>query len=167
MCQTRKNARIRRASAQCNPAVSTENTAATIASRRVTGSSCGAIANTPPAVDSMTTPPPGAAPSITALASVCAQQLSSNPMSFADDTGFHSRLTALLAAVAASDSRFAFDRDGRPAALQAVRTALPAMEAELFDVILEDLACELAAVQEALYQVARAATSRDGRSAAP
>jgi hypothetical protein len=115
----------------------------------------------------MTTPPPGAAPSITALASACVQQLSSSPTSFADDTAFQSRLTALLAAVAAGDARFAFDRDGRPPALQAVRTALPAMEAELFDVILEDLACELAAVHEALYQVARAATSRDGRSAAP
>ena len=35
------------------------------------------------------------------------------------------------------------------------------MEAELFEVILEDLACELAATHEALYQVARVATSRD------
>jgi hypothetical protein len=41
------------------------------------------------------------------------------------------------------------------------------MEGELFDVILEDLACELAATREAMYHVVRAATSLDGRSEAP
>ena len=50
----------------------------------------------------------------------------------------------------------AFDRDGRPAALHAVREALPLMERDLLDAILEDHACELAAVREAMFEVARA-----------
>jgi hypothetical protein len=103
----------------------------------------------------MVTPPPDAAPPIAALASACARQLPVSPSNFdADSAGFRSSFDALLAAVAASDPRFTFDRDGRPPALQAVRNALPAMEAELFDVILEDLGCELAATREALYQLA-------------
>jgi hypothetical protein len=63
---------------------------------------------------------------------------------------------ALLHAVRATHERFAFDRDGRPGAVHAVREALPAMEREVFDAVLEDHACELAAVEEALYQFARA-----------
>ena len=63
---------------------------------------------------------------------------------------------ALLAAVRRSHQRFAFDRDGRPHAVHAVREALPMMERDLFDAVLEDHACELAAVEEALYQFARA-----------
>ena len=105
----------------------------------------------------MVTPSPDATPPIAALASACARQLPSSPTSFAADrAAFHTALDALLAAVAGSDARYAFDREGRPQALHAVRSALPAMEAELFDVILEDIACELAATQEALYQLARA-----------
>ena len=106
----------------------------------------------------MLTPPPDAAPPIAALASACAHQLPASPTTFAADrAGFQSSLEALLTAVAASDARLAFDRDGRPQAISAVRHALPATEAELFEAILEDLACELAAAQEALYQVAVAA----------
>lgn len=105
----------------------------------------------------MVTPPSDATPQIAALASACAHQLPSSPTSFAADRPFFtSTLDTLLAAVATTDARLAFDRDGRPQAVNAVRSALPAMEAELLDAILEDLACELAATQEALYQVALA-----------
>jgi len=105
----------------------------------------------------MTTGPSDAAPPITALASACSRQIPATPSTFAaDHASFKSAFDALLAAIAASDARFAFDRDGRPQALQAVRAALPAMEAELFEAILEDVACELAATQEALYQLALA-----------
>jgi hypothetical protein len=37
-----------------------------------------------------------------------------------------------------------------------VREALPLMQRELFDAVLEDHACEVAAVEEALFQVLRA-----------
>ena len=63
---------------------------------------------------------------------------------------------ALLHAVRKSHERFAFDRDGRPHAVNAVREALPMMERDLFDAVLEDHACEVAAVEEALYQLALA-----------
>ena len=115
----------------------------------------------------MVTPPSDAAPSIPALASACARHLAPGSTTFADDAVFRSQFSALLGAVAASGERYGFDRENRPGALQAVRRALPALEVELFDLILEDLACELAATQEALYQVARAATSPDRRSEGP
>jgi hypothetical protein len=63
---------------------------------------------------------------------------------------------ALLRAVAERGAAFAFDRDGRPSAIDAVRQALPAVERDLFDAILDDYACERAAVEEALYRVALA-----------
>ena len=63
---------------------------------------------------------------------------------------------ALLNAVRTTHERFAFDRDGRPGAINAVREALPMMERDLFEAVLEDQACELAAVEEALYQFALA-----------
>jgi hypothetical protein len=62
--------------------------------------------------------------------------------------------SALLDAVTRRDARFAFDREGRPAANGAVREALPDMERDHFEAVLEDHACELAAVEEALYQLA-------------
>jgi hypothetical protein len=49
---TPRNARTRRARAQCNLAAFTESTAATIASRREIALSCAAIANILPAGDS-------------------------------------------------------------------------------------------------------------------
>jgi len=58
-----------------------------------------------------------------------------------------------LTVVKNSDPRFAFDRDGRPGAIAAVRGALPTIERELFDAVLEDCACELAATREALFQM--------------
>src|SRR6186997_1464588 len=67
-----------------------------------------------------------------------------------------SEYLALLHAVRKTHARFAFDRDGRPGAVNAVREALPAMERDVFDAVLEDHACELAAVEEALFQLALA-----------
>jgi hypothetical protein len=66
----------------------------------------------------------------------------------------------LLNAVARLGPAYAFDREGRPAAIAAVREALPVMERDLFDAILDDLACERAAIEEALYRVARAYSRR-------
>jgi hypothetical protein len=89
------------------------------------------------------------------LLAACAQQIPARPQTFEDDrTKLAPHLDALMAAIRDSNQRFAFDRDGRPGAVTAVRHALPAMEADLFDAILEDVACELAAYQEALYQLA-------------
>ena len=45
---------------------------------------------------------------------------------------------------------------GGPDAINAVREALPMMERDLFDAVLEDHACEVAAIEEALYQFALA-----------
>jgi hypothetical protein len=113
----------------------------------------------------MTTPPDDAAPPIAALASACAARLPAAPSTFQTDTReFEAPWQGLLVAVARSDPRYGFDRDGRPGALRAVRSALPAMEAELFDAIMEDVGCELAAVQEALYRIAL--TLRDGSAPA-
>jgi hypothetical protein len=58
-----------------------------------------------------------------------------------------------LEAVRASHPQFAFDRDGRPGAIAAIRGALPSMERELFDAVMEDCECELAATREALFQM--------------
>ena len=63
---------------------------------------------------------------------------------------------ALLDAVKRLHARFAFDRDGRPGAINAVREALPVIERDLFEAVIEDHACEVAAVEEALYQFALA-----------
>ena len=52
-----------------------------------------------------------------------------------------------------SNAKFGFDREGRPGAIAAVRSALPAMERELFDAVMEDCECELAATREALFQI--------------
>jgi hypothetical protein len=69
---------------------------------------------------------------------------------------FQSEYDDLLRAVRDVNAKFAFDREGRPGALGAVREALPLMERELFDAVLDDHACEVAAIEEALYQVLRA-----------
>jgi hypothetical protein len=68
---------------------------------------------------------------------------------------FHGTLTA----VKNSHPKFAFDRDGRPGAIAAVRAALPTMERELFDAVMEDCECELAATREALFQMIAALRS--------
>jgi hypothetical protein len=100
-------------------------------------------------------------PSLDALAADCADRLPSTARSFADDAAtLEPALGALLTAVRSHHERFAFDRDGRPAAIAAIRHALPAMEGDLLDAVLEDVACELAAYQEALYQIAVAARQK-------
>ena len=58
-----------------------------------------------------------------------------------------------LDAVKTSNPKFAFDRDGRPGAIAAIRAALPTMERELFEAVIEDWECELAATREALFQM--------------
>ena len=91
----------------------------------------------------------------------CAETIQSAPGSFAADrAALAPHLDALIAALRKSDERFAFDSEGRPAAIAAVREALPANEAELLAAILDDVACELAVYQEALYRIAVAARRR-------
>jgi len=58
-----------------------------------------------------------------------------------------------LEAVKISDPKFAFDREGRPGAIAAVREALPLMERDLFDAVIEDFECELAAHRETLFRM--------------
>ena len=70
---------------------------------------------------------------------------------------------ALLRRIAQTAPEYAFDRAGRPFATEAVREALPAVERELFDAILEDFACERAAIEEGLYRVALAVARRGSR----
>jgi len=64
--------------------------------------------------------------------------------------------TALLDAIRTLHPRYAFEAEGRPSALEAVRHALPSMERDLFDAIVEDYGCEIAALREAAYQLVRA-----------
>jgi hypothetical protein len=91
------------------------------------------------------------------LARDCAGQMPASPRPLHDDLpAFERELTALIAAVAATHPRYTFDPDGRPGAIAAIRRALPAMEAELLDAVLEDVACELAANREAFYRVLQA-----------
>jgi hypothetical protein len=90
-------------------------------------------------------------------ADLAAARLTATDQSFGEASReFVSEYRELLRAVSSLGPRYAFDRDGRPAAIDAVRDALPVMERDLFDAILDDHACELAAVEEALYRVALA-----------
>lgn len=99
---------------------------------------------------------------LTTLARACAEQLPAEAQPPpARRAAWQAQLDALAAALSRADVRYAFDRDGRPGAIAAVRSALPAMEADLLDAILEDVTCELAAYQEALYRVALEARRRD------
>jgi hypothetical protein len=94
------------------------------------------------------------------LAAACARRLPRTPSSFHDDQpAFSAPFDALLAAVRQGGERFAFDLEGRPAALAAIRMALPAIEAELLDAVIEDVTCEMNARQEALYRIAIAASA--------
>jgi len=61
--------------------------------------------------------------------------------------------TRTLEAVRGTDARFVYDREGRPGAIAAIRGALPAIERELFDAVIEDCECELAATREAMFQM--------------
>jgi len=94
----------------------------------------------------------------------CLRQVTGTEQSFDEATAaFEPALRALIEAIREVSPRYAFDRRGRPDAVAAVRHALPAMEREIFEAVLEDHECELAAVREALYQLVLAAR----RSASP
>ena len=71
----------------------------------------------------------------------------------ADRDAIEQEFQRTLTAVKSSHPKFAFDRDGRPGAIAAVRGALPTIERELFDAVIEDCECELAATREALFQM--------------
>ena len=77
----------------------------------------------------------------------------------ADRDAIEQEFQRTLRAVKDSHPKFAFDRDGRPDAMAAVRAALPTMERELFDAVVEDCECELAATKEALFQMIATLTS--------
>jgi hypothetical protein len=94
-------------------------------------------------------------PEVKTLAAACAARL--QDVVAADAAALEPDFRALLEAVRQLDAAFNFDRDGRPAAIAAVRAALPLAERELLDAVIEDHACEVAAVHEAMFQVARAA----------
>jgi hypothetical protein len=96
---------------------------------------------------------------VTRRADACAERL----LAGAEDdavAGAAAEITALLDAVRQMDSRYAFDSEGRPSALTAVRHALPSMEGDLLEAIVEDHACEVAALREAMYQLVLAAGRR-------
>ena len=71
----------------------------------------------------------------------------------ADRDDVEREFTRTLDAVKGSHAQFMFDREGRPAAIAAIRGALPTIERELFDAVIEDCECELVANREAMFQV--------------
>ena len=71
----------------------------------------------------------------------------------ADRDDVQREFTRTLDAVKESHAQFMFDREGRPGAIAAIRGALPQMERDLFDAVMEDCECELAATREAMFQV--------------
>ena len=91
------------------------------------------------------------------LAAACAARLLDS--TGGDATALEPDFGHLLDRVKELDPALAFDRNGRPGAIAAVREALPLQERDLLDAILEDHECELAAVRAAMLQVARAARS--------
>ncbi|MDO8794761.1 MAG: hypothetical protein Q7J25_09090 [Vicinamibacterales bacterium] len=103
---------------------------------------------------------------VTQAATACAANLPASPQSFAADRPrFERSYQALLKALRDFDVRHAYDREGRPGAVDAIRAALPSTERELLQAVIDDFTCELAAVQEALYRVAivsARAGSREG-----
>ena len=92
-------------------------------------------------------------PTLAELARACVAAAA--PGARVDDPAspFGHAFQALLAALMEANPRLIFDRAGRPAAVAAVRDALPQLEQELFDAILEDCACELSATHEAIGQI--------------
>ena len=70
-----------------------------------------------------------------------------------DRTAIEQELARRLQTLKDSDPTYAFDRDGRPGAIAAIRGALPLTERELFDAVIENFECELAAHREALFQM--------------
>ena len=96
----------------------------------------------------------GSGPSISAAAAACRERLAAARDS--QEATFEQAVGPLLAAIRSSDTRFAFETEGRSDAIAAVRQALPAVERDLFDAVVEDHSCEVAALREALWQLARA-----------
>jgi hypothetical protein len=95
------------------------------------------------------------------LAEMCASHIDPASRSF-DETFplFKNEMSQLLDALKAADPRFLFDRSGRPGAIAAIRGALPGVERELFDAVMEDCECELAATREAFFQLVKACQSK-------
>ena len=98
---------------------------------------------------------------IARLAEMCASRIDPASRSF-DESLPHlkNEMQQLLDALKALDPRFLFDRVGRPGAVSAIRGALPGIERELFDAVMEDCECELAATREAFFQLVRACQSK-------
>jgi hypothetical protein len=71
----------------------------------------------------------------------------------AEQKGLEQEFRRQLDAVRNSDPKFTFDREGRPGAIAVVRGALPLMERDLFDAVIEDFECELAAHRETLFRM--------------
>ena len=91
---------------------------------------------------------------VTRRAEAFAARVPPTGTSFAGDLQrFDAQFRELVDAVRLLDAQFAFDRDGRPAAVQTIRAALPGIERELLDAVMDDHACEIRAIQEALYRV--------------
>ena len=91
------------------------------------------------------------------LAAACAAHLP-NPATAASTAGpgFDEGLNELVQALCDADQGFMFDRKGRPPTIETIRRALSGVESTLFDAVLEDHACELAAIKAAFLQVALA-----------
>ena len=88
---------------------------------------------------------------------MCASRIDPASQSFDDAfPRFKDEMNHLLETLKKLDPRYLFDRAGRPGAVAAVRGALPAIERELFDAVMEDCECELAATREAFFQVVKA-----------
>jgi len=95
------------------------------------------------------------------LAQICASRIDPASQSFDDSLpALRDDLQQLLEVLKSLDPRFHFDHLGRPGAIAAVRGALPAVERELFDAVMEDWQCELAATREAFFQLVRACQAK-------
>jgi hypothetical protein len=93
-------------------------------------------------------------PDIARLADACAIRLPAART--AEAISLDPSFQALLDAIRRSEARFAFEREGRPEAIAAVRDALPLVERDLFDAIVDDHACEVAALSETLLVLVQA-----------
>jgi hypothetical protein len=71
----------------------------------------------------------------------------------AERTEIEREFRRTLEAVTGTHPQFVFDREGRPDAIAAIRGALPTVERELFDAVIEDCECELAATREAMFRL--------------
>jgi hypothetical protein len=100
-------------------------------------------------------------PHVARLAEMCAARIDPASSSFDEAyPHFKNEMQQLLDALK-GDPRYLFDRGGRPGAVAAVRSTLPAVERELLDAVIEDCECELAATREAFFQVVRKLLSRN------